>query len=164
MNIKKVVTGIFASALMACSLSAFTATADGVFAMTYKKGDVSGDGQITKKDSNLLLSYIVGNTTLNKHGKKAADVNWDNTIDIVDVICINKYVAGDEYAIKTGDFDGDNVVSSDDADILARFLLGVGYLPGASTVEERNRIADFEGDGDVDSNDLLILNRYIHLD
>ena len=159
MNIKKIITGIMASTLMACSLSAFTASADGVFAMTYKKGDVSGDGRITEKDSKLLLNYIVGNTTLGKNAKKAADVNWDNTIDIVDVICINKYVAGDEGAILTGDFDGDNVVSSDDADILARFILGVGNLS-----EEDKELADFDGDGDIDSNDLLVLNRYIHLD
>ena len=166
MNMKKIITGIFATALMACSLSAFTATAaNNNLAVRYMKGDLNGDGLINEADKVLLSNYVVGSITLNdENAVKAADVNWDNTIDIVDVICINKYVAGDEYAIKTGDFDHDNVVSSDDADILARFLLGVGNLPGASTPTERNRIADFEGDGDVDSNDLLILNRYIHLD
>jgi hypothetical protein len=153
MNIKKVVTGIFASALMACSLSAFTATADD-FVMTYKKGDVSGDGQITEKDSNLLLSYIVGNTTLGKHGKKAADVNWDNTIDIADVICINKYVAGDEYAIHTGDLDHDNVASTDDVDILKR------YLRGTKKIDWKD--ADYDGDNDCDIDDYSLLIKYVY--
>ena len=51
-------------------------------------GDVNGDGNITTADSSILNNYIVGNTTLSNAAARAADINADIVVDILDKMLI----------------------------------------------------------------------------
>ena len=157
MNMKKIITGIFATALMACSLSAFTATAaNNNLAVRYMKGDLNGDGLINEADKVLLSNYVVGSITLNdENAVKAADVNWDGEVDIMDVIRMNKHIADISY-IHTGNLNNDIRVTSVDNDILSHFLLGTGNIHPKYKYD-----ADVNGDDKIDSNDLLLLTKYL---
>ena len=73
----------------------------------------------------------------------------------MDVIRMNKHIANIS-PIRTGDVDGDNRVTSADADLLARFLLGTAPSSSVDTYA-----ANVNGDKSVDSTDLLMINKYL---
>ncbi len=58
------------------------------------KGDVDGDGKLTKADTTLIVNYLSGKATLTSAQKKLADYNGDNVIDIVDSLAITKKIGG----------------------------------------------------------------------
>lgn len=72
----------------------------------YSSGDVNRDGSVDSTDANYLLGYVSGNTvpypsrsTINaaydcRAFELAADCNHDHTVDIMDVITLNKYILG----------------------------------------------------------------------
>ena len=64
----------------------------------YILGDVNMDREILANDAQLVLSWIVGNTTLTDVQKKAADVNHDNEILANDAQAILNYIVGNILA------------------------------------------------------------------
>ena len=154
MNIKKIITGIMASALMACSLSAFSATAD-YYPIKLMKGDVNGDGSIDVSDQTLLALYLTHQATLSKNGLGAADVNWDNDIDLTDVSLISAHIAK-KTNIHTGDANGDRVVSNDDVQAIR------DHIAHISTLSAKRKIAaDIDGNGVIDVTDLNYVSIYL---
>ena len=51
-------------------------------------GDVNLDGEVNYHDRDLLLSYVLGNSTLSEQQLLNADINGDNNIDMFDVAAI----------------------------------------------------------------------------
>lgn len=56
----------------------------------YKKGDASGDGQITANDIVLISQYIMGNTT--DINVEAADANGDGQVTANDIVFLAYYI------------------------------------------------------------------------
>jgi len=155
MKFRKIVTGIMASALMACSLSAVTANAAAaVNAEVAKsaqlvndldrmiklrgtmpmKGDINGDKKVTSEDSAVLDVYLKGLININKNSTafRVLDVNWDGKLDVKDQLLMpkkyNKAVLDFSY-LHTGDFNSDGVVNSKDLTILKKNTNGIVLNP-----------------------------------
>ncbi len=60
----------------------------------YKKGDVTGDGEIAMGDVIKLARAIVGSVTLYADETQAADVTGDGEVAMGDVVKLARYVAG----------------------------------------------------------------------
>lgn len=65
-------------------------------------GDLTGDGNITSSDTNILRDYLIGRNTLYKYNNIAANVNHDDTIDNLDLVMINESAKG-KYIILQDD-------------------------------------------------------------
>ena len=52
-------------------------------------GDINLDGEVNYHDRDLLLSYVLGNSTLSEQQLLNADINGDNNIDMFDVAVID---------------------------------------------------------------------------
>ena len=156
MKFRKIVTGIMASALMACSLSAVTANAAevAVNADVAKstqivnnldrmiklrgtmpmKGDINGDKKVTFEDTTVLQVYLKGLININKNSTafRVLDVNWDGKLDTKDLLLMpkkyNKAVLDFSY-LHTGDFNNDGVVNSKDLTILKKNTNGIVLDP-----------------------------------
>lgn len=155
MKFRKIVTGIMASALMACSLSAVTANAAAaVNAEVAKsaqlvndldrmiklrgtmpmKGDINGDKKVTTEDTAVLDVYLKGLININKNSTafRVLDVNWDGKLDVKDQLLMpkksNNVVLNFSY-LHTGDFNGDGVVNSKDLTILRKNTNGIVLDP-----------------------------------
>ena len=157
MKFRKIVTGIMASALMACSLSAVTANAAAaVNAEVAKsaqlvndldrmiklrgtmpmKGDINGDKKVTTEDTAVLDVYLKGLININKNSTafRVLDVNWDGKLDVKDQLLMpkdlkyNKAVLNFSY-LHTGDFNSDGVVNSKDLTILRKNTNGIVLDP-----------------------------------
>ncbi|WP_295069955.1 dockerin type I domain-containing protein [Ruminococcus sp.] len=155
MKFRKIVTGIMASALMACSLSAVPANAAAaVNAEVAKsaqlvndldrmiklrgtmpmKGDINGDKKVTTEDSAVLDVYLKGLININKNSTafRVLDVNWDGKLDVKDQLLMpkkyNKAVLDFSY-LHTGDFNSDGVVNSKDLTILKKNTNGIVLNP-----------------------------------
>ena len=61
--------------------------------VTYKPGDVNGDGQINALDVNLMRRHIAGGYDVTIDAL-AADVNCDGVVDSGDVHLLRRYIAG----------------------------------------------------------------------
>ena len=57
-------------------------------------GDTNGDGEITKRDMNLLHWHILGTRPLSGPYLKAADVNQDDAVDNMDLLALIWYFTG----------------------------------------------------------------------
>lgn len=58
------------------------------------RGDVNGDGVITKDDADVILQSVGGIVTLSDIQQWCADVNNDGTVDGMDSVAIQRYVSG----------------------------------------------------------------------
>ena len=67
---------------------------------------------------------------------------------------------GCEYAILSGDVNGDGVISLNDITLLRSYLANYDYDAGASTVEIEAS-ADADGNGDVNLIDLILITQYL---
>ena len=155
MKLRKIVTGIIASALMACSLSAVSANAVIIKSMPMK-GDLNGDKVINEADlkimtNNLANGFHIANLVI----YHAADVNWDGKVNISDLQVLNKYVKGEKKAIHTGDVTGDKRV--DEADV--KVVLAAVNSPTPKYLYQ----ADVNGNGKLDILDVFSLRNYITL-
>lgn len=72
----------------------FTITMNNATYTVVKKGDVSGDGEVTPSDYVKIKNKIMGNTTMNAIAEKAADVNNDNTISPADYVKVKNHIMG----------------------------------------------------------------------
>ncbi len=88
-----------------------------IFAVDFSKiimGDVTGDGAVKEEDATALLKHISGSAKLTD-GLKLADLNFDGSIDLMDVIKILIYHEENKYSaqiINVNTSDGTAVSSS----------------------------------------------------
>jgi hypothetical protein len=76
-----------------CSTCHTSYKSDVTAKLSYKKGDVDGDGDITLKDVTLLFQYVNKQITKDKvKGFAAADVDGDNDVTLKDVTKLFQYV------------------------------------------------------------------------
>jgi len=81
-------------------LTCMATTSYGFYVQQWSTGDVDGNGTVTNDDANLILSYAVGNITLDDMGTDSlypalvADVNGDGSIDTIDASKIMQYASG----------------------------------------------------------------------
>ena len=61
---------------------------------TFLMGDIDGDGVYTFVDFSLCAYYLMGDFEIAPENLNSADVNYDNTIDIFDVIIISDLIPG----------------------------------------------------------------------
>ena len=124
MKFRKILTGIMASALMACSgISAVSANAaaavnadvtksiqivdnlDRMISLRRTmpiKGDINGDKKITTEDTAVLEAYINKLVTITPYSRayKILDVNWDGKLDSKDLSCMKAYTSSNQlYSI-----------------------------------------------------------------
>ncbi len=163
MKLKKIFTGIMASALMACggvsavsanaaTTAAATATLNAEVATSAKlvngldsliklrktmpmKGDINGDKKVTVEDTTVLDVYLRGliKITKNSTAYRVLDVNWDGKLDSSDLALMPKKV---------------NNLKNDDLKYIS--VLNFRYL----------HTGDFNSDGVVNSKDLTILKNH----
>lgn len=57
-------------------------------------GDVNYDGEISIKDTIMVMKYTVNSKTLNSAQLLFADVNSSGNVDVIDAILIQKYIVG----------------------------------------------------------------------
>lgn len=98
-NYKKAVAALTAIISMA-SLDVGTISASAA-SITYKPGDVNGDGYIVASDIVMVEDFINGKRTLTSAQLTRADANHDYIIDEKDVLLIQKYIEGKETSYKT---------------------------------------------------------------
>ncbi len=56
--------------------------------------DFSNDGKVDDGDVIAVMQSITGNKVLTEEQKDLADFNYDDTIDVLDVIALKRYVLG----------------------------------------------------------------------
>ncbi|HDZ54494.1 MAG TPA: hypothetical protein ENI19_02480 [Candidatus Nealsonbacteria bacterium] len=128
-------------------------------------GDVDKDGFVTDKDSNLVLSHVVGDVELTEDQKKRADVDNDGKITSVDALFISQYIKGlkDTFPVCSkkpvcsglGDVDNDGFITAiGDSQLVLKFDVGLVRL-----TDEQKRRADVNGDGNVNSVDAMLILR-----
>jgi hypothetical protein len=78
----------------------------------YMKGDVNGDGVVTKEDADLILQYVVGNINLSPAQLAAADVNNDGIVSAADAALIMQGIVDGTF--KPSPPDDDNIPPVDD--------------------------------------------------
>ena len=59
---------------------------------TVLMGDIDGDGVYTLVDLSLCAYYLMGDFEIAPENLNSADVNYDNTIDIFDVLMISDLI------------------------------------------------------------------------
>ena len=96
-----------------------------------KYADIDGDGKITSVDAR-IASIIASNI----NGYQYGDINKDKKINNKDVDLILKYFTGkrdgfDSVKIKLCDINGDGKITSLDARLLSRIILGYGDVATA---------------------------------
>lgn len=153
MNIKKMITAISASALMACSLSAFTATAADSFSIKFMKGDLNGDEIINVTDLAMMNSHFKLIKPLSD--PSAADLNWDGKLNVTDRVLMTQHIKG-QKAIHTGDADGDKAVTTDDITAISNHIKGRKALSKSGQYA-----ADVNGDNRVNVTDIAIISSYL---
>ena len=62
---------------------------------TVKKGDVTGDNQITTRDAQYIQEYVIGDREFTEEIEKAGDVTGDGQLTTRDAQYIQEYVVGD---------------------------------------------------------------------
>ena len=65
----------------------------GIHILNYTVGDVNQDGIIDLRDALRTLQYDAGLRTLSNSAMKAADVNYDNCVNILDALLIQSHCA-----------------------------------------------------------------------
>ena len=144
-----------ASALMACSLSAVSANAAIIKSMPMK-GDLNGDKVINETDlkimtNNLANGFHIANLVI----YHAADVNWDGRVDRKDYLAILDDINGNE-AIKSGNVEGNNYVTSDDVQAI------LDHINGKYALDKYEKVrADINSDGKINITDVSMLQNYL---
>lgn len=85
-----------------------------VNAVSYKKGDVDGNGSITVKDASLVQRFIIGLDFLNDEQYNCADVDNNGRVNLVDASRIQRYCIG--YIDEIPDVSSDNTDNSSESD------------------------------------------------
>ena len=155
------------------------------FTETQKKAaEVSGDGEITKLDAE-LIQLVDGNEIPafpvedpNVKYYTLGDVNRNGRIDANDVSDVQNYVTnresienGDmispfkynEIGKKTADVDGDGKVTLLDADLIQLLLAkGIPAFPAEDSSVKYYTLGDVNRDGIINSKDVQIIQEYVN--
>ena len=155
MKFRKITSILMAAMMAAGAASAMSANAGNEYYVKVMKGDINGNGRIDKGDFEAVNNHVKGKKALPSNRVTTADVNWDNKVDIEDVVIIrNNYYYGTAY--KAGNVEGNNYVTSDDVQAIADHVTGKHAL----TAAERKR-ADINSDGKINVTDIVMLQSYI---
>ncbi|MCR5601980.1 MAG: dockerin type I repeat-containing protein [Ruminococcus sp.] len=153
MKITKMVAGLFASAVMACSLTAFTASADS-YSIKFMKGDLNGDEVINVTDMTIMNAHFklikpIDDLTV-------ADLNWDGKVNVTDRVLMSQHIKC-QKAIHTGDADGDKAVTTDDVRAISNHIMGRKALSKSGQYA-----ADVNGDGKINVTDIAKISNYLN--
>lgn len=158
MKFKKIITGIMASALMACSLSAVSANA--AAATTASTAALNTQVAASAK----LVSGIDSLIKLRRTMPMKGDINGDKKVNEEDAAVLDVYLKGlikitkDSTAYRVLDVNWDDKLDSTDLDIMLK-KSPTTSIPLISTIRAYTlRTGDFNYDGVVDSKDLSNLN------
>lgn len=72
----------------------FNSSTSTTLPQTVSRGDVSGDGVIDLVDVRLCLQIATGYLNPTEAQRAAADVDWDNDVDMDDVTILSEYILG----------------------------------------------------------------------
>ena len=158
MKFKKIITGIMASALMACSLSAVSANA--AAATTASTAALNTQVAASAK----LVSGIDSLIKLRRTMPMKGDINGDKKVNEEDAAVLDVYLKGlikitkDSTAYRVLDVNWDDKLDSTDLDIMLK-KSPTTSIPLISIIRAYTlRTGDFNYDGVVDSKDLSNLN------
>ena len=158
MKFRKLITGIMASALMACSLSAVSANA--AAATTASTAALNTQVAASAK----LVSGIDSLIKLRRTMPMKGDINGDKKVNEEDAAVLDVYLKGlikitkDSTAYRVLDVNWDDKLDSTDLDIMLK-KSPTTPIPLISIIRAYTlRTGDFNYDGVVDSKDLANLN------
>ena len=134
-------------------------------------GDVTLDGNLDNGDTNIIIEYIAGKTTLNAQAKKNADFNGDGKIDQTDVTSLKAYFEEQPDRLNVHPLvqpgktvEPINTIKYGDANVDGEFdgadvLRVLKKLNGFNTTipEQGMKNADVNLDGKVNGTDVLIM-------
>lgn len=144
-------------------------------------GDANEDGVVTAADASAIAAYAQGKGTLSQQGSANANVTGDGTVDVVDSLQITQYLSGDRATFTAcqppaksgttsvqaapaskappcgtyGDVNGDNVVTSADAENVSLYTVGQSQLSSKGLEN-----ADVDGDSKVLIMDAMFIAKY----
>lgn len=149
---------------IAGKISAFPVEDASVKLYTY--GDVNEDNAINIDDVTLIQKYTNQEESLLELQKKAADVNGDSKVDMLDAEIIQKKIAGKisdfpiedskVEAYKLGDVNEDGKIDVNDATLIKEYLNGKAELS-----ELQKKAADVNGDNKITNDDVDMLQKKI---
>lgn len=130
-------------------------------------GDANEDGVVNADDLSAMLEAANGNRMLSKIANMQMDLNKDDTVNITDVIILQKYLLGfsgyeqlpvmnTEENVIYGDINRDGVV-----DTLDRILFSRTVYLNYEIDEYIKVVGDLDLNGKIDAVDVDILTRYL---
>lgn len=145
----------------------------GFLAGRYRDGDVTGDGIVNRKDVDATLNAVMGRSKFSPAQKRAADLNNDGKLNIVDVVNLLRKTNQD------GDLDDDGKITNDDLQVLLRIVAGettptdyqkavgdmnndgaLNVVDATTLAQKLKREGDLDGDGKVTATDYEQLTRF----
>ncbi|WP_295087384.1 dockerin type I domain-containing protein [Ruminococcus sp.] len=144
MKFNKIAAILMASVLTAGVATVMAASA-GEYYVKVMKGDIDGNGRITKEDAELVQKFINGERELGNR-YTTADVNWDGNVDIEDAVeIINKVNF-------KGDIDESGVWGEHDCKLILDHINGKKALKGNDLKK-----ADVNSDNKINVIDVAII-------
>ena len=144
MKFNKIAAFIMATVMTTGAATAMAASAKEYY-VKVMKGDIDGNGRITKEDAELVQKHINGEKALGNRFT-TADVNWDGKVDIEDVVGIRNKINF------KGDIDESGVWGERDCKLILDHINGKKALKGDALKK-----ADVNSDKKVNIVDVAII-------
>ncbi len=116
------------------------------------KGDVNQDGLVNERDVELLQRAVADMVKLKGNAFKAADMNNDKKITMLDVIELQKLL---ELKI-SGDANGDGMLTQDDVIVIQKAVAELLHLD-----KRLFENADINDDGRINMKDVIFLQKLL---
>lgn len=154
MKFNKITAFIMASVLTAGAASSMAASAKEYY-VKVMKGDIDGNGRIDIVDYQYVKDHVNKVNLIRASRVAAADVNWDGRVDRKDYLAILDDINGNE-AIKSGNVEGNNYVTSDDVQAI------LDHINGKYALDKYEKVrADINSDGKINITDVSMLQNYL---
>ena len=128
-------------------------------------GDVNQDGEITVADAVLLCRFVseIAGTVISDDGLKAADMNQDTLLTIMDVQQILMLLIRPQppAAPVPGDVNLDGQLTVEDVELIRKTVEAFAAGMDIPLTEQQLDLADVNGDGMIDSKDADLLEKQI---